>query len=78
MVSPERDIVVNVRGESNTPSEPDEREFIAQELARVLEAGNALAAAAHYVSAHFDGVHRLRLALAGWYTALANEGGRGQ
>lgn len=56
----------------------DEREFIAQELTRVITAGNALAEAAHRVSATYDGVHRLRLALAGWYTALANEGGRAE
>jgi hypothetical protein len=49
---------------------------LSQDNANLREAGNELAKAAHRVSTDFDGVHRLRLALAGWYTALANEGGR--
>ncbi len=46
---------------------------LVRELKRVKDAGNALAEAAHRVSATYDGVHRLRLALAGWYQALADE-----
>lgn len=54
----------------------NESEALAKELHDVIEAGNTLAAAAHRVSADYDGVHRLRLALAGWYTTLGNEWGR--
>jgi hypothetical protein len=52
-------------------------EGLLEELRRLTDAGNELAEAAHRVSSTSDGVHRLRLALAGWYTALANEWGRG-
>lgn len=45
---------------------------------RLQKAGDALAEAAHRVSSTYDGVHRLRLALAGWYQALADEGRRGE
>jgi hypothetical protein len=49
-----------------------------RELHRIKTAGNALALAAHQVQAEYDGVHRLRLALAGWYQALADEFARGE
>lgn len=61
---------------SNGGREPDAVTFLTEELNDLRRAGNELAEAAHRVSAEFDGVHRLRLALAGWYKALANEGGR--
>ena len=54
---------------------PEER--LLDEMRAIRRAGNDLAAAAHRVQQDYDGVHRLRLALAGWYTALANEWGRG-
>ena len=43
----------------------------------VVEAGEDLAEAAVRVCRHYDDVHRLRLALAGWYKARANESGHG-
>jgi hypothetical protein len=55
-----------------------EVEMLAEQLNRVTEAGNELAAAAHRISATFDGVHRLRLALARWYQTLADEFGRSE
>lgn len=47
------------------------------EINRLKVAGNVLAEAAHRVQTEYDGVHRLRLALAGWYQALADEWDRG-
>lgn len=41
-----------------------------------ISAGDKLAEAAHRVQSERDGVHRLRLALAEWYTTRANEFGR--
>ena len=58
--------------DGTTPVEPT----LLHELTRVKDAGNALAEAAHRVQTDYDGVHRLRLALAGWYQALADEFGR--
>jgi len=40
------------------------------------DAGGTLAEAAARVMNTYDGVHRLSLALSGWFTAVANEGGR--
>lgn len=51
-------------------------ETLITELNRLRAAGNELAEAAHRVSTDYDGIHRLRLALAGWYKALADEFGR--
>jgi hypothetical protein len=48
-------------------------ETLVKELNRLRAAGNDLAEAAARISRDYDGVHRLRLAIAGWYTALANE-----
>lgn len=48
-------------------------ETLIRELNRLRDAGNDLAEAAHRVQRTYDGVHRLRLALAGWYQALADE-----
>lgn len=45
-------------------------------FANTISAGDKLAEAAHRVQATHDGVHRLRLALADWYTTRANEFGR--
>jgi len=53
---------------------PDE--MLCNELGKVIEAGDKLAEAAHYVQSSYDGIHRLRLALAGWYKTRANENGR--
>jgi hypothetical protein len=47
------------------------------EINRLKVAGNALAEAAHRVQNDYDGVHRLRVALVGWYQALADEWDRG-
>ena len=46
------------------------------EFAKVVKSADELAEAAHRVQADHDGVHRLRLALANWYTVRANEFGR--
>lgn len=54
---------------------PDE--MLCNELNKVIEAGDKLAEAAHYVQSSYDGIHRLRLALAGWYKTRADENGRG-
>ena len=50
---------------------------INDELDETIKAGNKLAEAAHYVQSNYDGIHRLRLALAEWYKVRANENGRG-
>ena len=42
-----------------------------EELNRIIKAGNHLAEAAHRVQSEYDGIHRLRLALAEWYKARA-------
>ena len=59
-------------------TESEEVDALVREITRIREAGNLLAEAAHRMSADRDGVHRLRLALAGWYEALADEWGRGE
>lgn len=41
------------------------------------KAGDDLAIAASYTVAEYDGLHRLRLAVAAWHKANADEGGRG-
>jgi len=51
-------------------------ETMADELRNVIDAGNKLAEAAHFLQANFDGIHRLRLALSNWYQVRANEFGR--
>lgn len=48
-------------------------EAFSKELTKVIEAGNNLAAAAHRVQSEYDGIHRLRIALAGWYKMRADE-----
>jgi hypothetical protein len=48
-------------------------EDLLRRYSRLREAGDALAAAAHRVQAEGDGIHRLCLAIAGWYQALADE-----
>jgi len=52
---------------------PDE--MLCNELNKVIEAGDKLAEAAHYVQSNYDGIHRLRLALAGWYKTRADKNG---
>ena len=54
----------------------DPVEMLAQDNARLREAGGERAAAALYVAKEYDGVHRLMLAVAGWAQAVAGEGGR--
>jgi len=51
-------------------------EMLCNELNKVIEAGDTLAEAAHCVQSSYDGIHRLRLALSGWYKTRANENGR--
>lgn len=51
-------------------------ETMADELRNVIDAGNSLAEAAHFLQANFDGIHRLRLALSNWYKVRADEFGR--
>lgn len=46
---------------------------LSEELNKIIEAGNKLAEAAHKVQSDYDGIHRLRLALAEWYKIRANE-----
>lgn len=48
----------------------------AEELNKIIEAGNKLAEAAHRLQSEYDGVHRLRLALSEWYKVRANESNR--
>lgn len=50
--------------------------MLCEELDKVIHAGDKLAEAAHYVQANYDGIHRLRLALAKWYQTRADEHGR--
>ena len=45
-------------------------------FSETISAGDTLAEAAHRVQADHDGIHRLRLALAKWYTVRADEFGR--
>lgn len=47
-----------------------------KELTKVINAGNKLAEAAHYLQENYDGIHRLRLALSNWYKVRADEFGR--
>lgn len=44
-----------------------------EETYKIIIAGNKLAEAAHKVQSDYDGIHRLRLALAEWYRTRANE-----
>jgi hypothetical protein len=48
----------------------------ARDIARYKSAGDALAIAAMRVVTDYDGLHRLRLAVAEWNNACANEGNR--
>lgn len=62
------------------PTDPNDRgmvEMLSADHARMRIAGLALAEAALHVIREHDGLHRLSLAVAGWATAVANEGGRG-
>lgn len=46
------------------------------EIKAIREAGDKLAQASHRVQSTYDGIHRLRLALANWYKVRADEFGR--
>tara|TARA_Y100001951_G_scaffold105377_1_gene122749 strand:+ start:6862 stop:7632 length:771 start_codon:yes stop_codon:yes gene_type:complete len=52
-------------------------EMLATDNRRLRTAGCNLAEAASRVIDTYDGVHRLSIAVAGWYSAVANEGCRG-
>ena len=55
----------------------DMAKMLSDDNRRMRAAGTVLAEAALYTVREFDGLHRLSLAVAGWATAVANEGGRG-
>src|SRR5690606_31272517 len=55
----------------------DEIQRLSKELDELKKAGGMLAEAATHVVTHYDGVHRLRLALAHWHKTMADEFGRG-
>ena len=48
----------------------------AEELSKVINAGNNLAEATHYLQKEYDGINRIRLALSEWYKVRADEFGR--
>lgn len=50
--------------------------MLAADNGRMRAAGCELAAAAMCVVGEYDGLHRLALAVAGWASAVAGEGGR--
>lgn len=52
-------------------------ERLAEDNAKLRNAGCRLAEAALYVIREYDGTHRLALAVAEWCKAVSNEGGRG-
>lgn len=51
-------------------------DMLIRDNARMRPAGCKLAAAAMYVVAEYDGLHRLSLAVAAWAQAVADEGDR--
>lgn len=51
-------------------------EMLSEDNARMRKAGGALAEAASRVVHTHDGCHRLSLAIADWFQAVASEGGR--
>ena len=52
-------------------------EMVIADNKALKKAGDDLAIAAQRVLAEYDGVHRLRLAIANWNKAIADEGSRG-
>lgn len=61
-----------------SPASHSLEEYLVIENKHLREAGCKLAEAAMRVVRTHDGVHRLSLAVSGWATAVANEGGRGK
>lgn len=59
-------------------SDPDPVPMLVADNTALLQAGGKLAEAAAFVIREKDGLHRLALALAEWYTTIASEGGRGE
>jgi hypothetical protein len=59
------------------PNTHETPEWLTGDYAALKRAGDELAAAAMRVCHEYDGVHRLRLAVAEWARVTANEGGRG-
>ena len=57
--------------------ESNQLKMLAEENARLREAGSQLAIAAMRVATEYDGVHRLMLAVSVWAKAMADEHGRG-
>ena len=72
----DKDILGYIEKIKANPVEPLVIRQTAEELTKVIEAGNKLAEAAHYLQKEYDGVHRLRLALSEWYKVRADEFGR--
>lgn len=54
----------------------DSEEFLADQNARLRQAGNDLAIAAMRVVKDYDGTHRLAQAVADWMETIATEGRR--
>jgi len=63
----------SVCAEEEKRNEPDSLDSALDELNKTIQAGDALAKAAHQVQSKYDGVHRLRLALSSWYLVRGNE-----
>lgn len=66
--------IVKIKG---TDDEGEKEKMLLNELDKTINAGNKLATEAHRVQADFDGIHRLRIAIANWYETRANEFSRG-
>lgn len=59
-------------------TQEDEVTFLCRDLANIVTAGHVLAEAASRVIVHYDGVHRLSLAVSEWWRAVADQGNRGE
>lgn len=68
----------SVCAEEEKRIQPNSLKSAMEELHKTIEAGDALAEAAHRVQSEYDGVHRLRLALSHWYLVWGNEYKRGK
>ena len=64
--------------EEQLKAQQDLIEQLTNDKANLKIAGNNLAHAAARVISDYDGLHRLSLSLAEWYTAIANDGNRGR
>lgn len=56
--------------------EIDSIDMLLRDHAKLREAGFELAVAATRVVRDYDGLHRLSIAISGWFVALANQGDR--